>query len=190
MLIYISPKEIIMKKCLFKGGSINYFYPTSHTIHTKQFEDSKINIENKIPLYDVENIPGTDYYAIFQKFGGNGSNISFEEVCKRFKKIYENILICDENIVEGSFDAGLNSDVIWDTKEDIVYIKGMRNTRLFAIELLIECFTRLGEKRTSDMILRHIIAANDCEIIRKTCLSQDWLIQESEEELVNISRKK
>ena len=171
-----------MKKRLFTGGSIEYFYPTSHVIHSKEFDESRINIENLIPLYDVDNIKGTNYYCIYQRFGGNGSNTDLETVSKKFKNLMANIIIEDDGIVEGSFDEDLISDVIWDTKNDVVYIKGMRNTRLFAMELLIECFTRLGEKRTPDMILRHISAASDCEIIRKTCLSQDWLELEDLEE--------
>ena len=66
----------------------------------------------------------------------------------------------------------------------------MRNTRLMIMELYLESFTRLSEKRTEEMEQRHLLAAEDCELIRKTLLNPDWCHEEVETEERKYSVRK
>lgn len=178
-----------MKKHIFKEGNIKYFFPEIPHEEDKFFEASKERIINLYPLFDFDKLDNTDYYYIYKAFGGNETNLTKEEVEESIRNIlngnWDNVI--DENYLTlGIPDKSLESDIFWDTENDIIIARGRRNLRLVAIELFIR--TIPGEKRTPENEMKHISVATDCELIRKTCLSDEWFIQEALEETANNQR--
>lgn len=180
-----------MKKHVFKEGYLDYICTKLPSKYMKKLEDSKFNIEATYPEYDVARYLDTNYFMIFKARGANCNYISEEKATNNFTKFLNDNTVSDDILVLGSLDRNPDNTIIWDTFSDTIYVKGMRNTRLMIMELYLESFTRLSEKRTEEMEQRHLLAAEDCELIRKTLLNPDWCHEEAEtEERKHTVRKK
>lgn len=179
-----------MKKHIFKQGYLDYIYTQLPSKYMKKLEESKYNIEMTYPLYDIDRYEDTDYFMIYKACGANCDYMSKEEAADNFKKFLSGNNVSDDILIFGSLDGNIKNNIIWDTFTDTIYVCGMRNARLVAIELCIESFTRLGEQRTQEMEYRHLYAAEDCELIRKTMFNPDWCHEEIETEGIFIREKK
>lgn len=139
--------------------------------------ESLDRIVNLFPLFDFEEYENTNYYCIYKACGANGNYFTSEKAMDRTKNILNMGAICGE----------LDNDIVWDTVDDVIIVKGRRNLRLLAINLLMREFP--GEKKTPDNEMKHVLAADDCELIRKTCLDDDWMYAEYLEETEKQVRK-
>lgn len=179
-----------MERHFFKEGSLDEFFPKYDGIGDEFFEKSKQRIVFTLPLFDIERYKNTNYFYIYKACGASEKRFDKQEVEDAMKKLLNHDFSNVENEYTsfGIPDKDIESDIFWDTENDIIFVKGMKNARLVCIELLINGFTRLGQKRSEEMEAAHICAASDTEVIVKTALSDEWLNEEELEELDNIQR--
>ena len=163
-----------MSRWLFQPGNFESFF-TSKDINNQDqllFLKSKDYIVNNIYFYDIERLPGQDYFCIFQ----NNGFARQEDIIKNHSQlkgfIFENI----SNLV--STEEGTTATIIWEVYNHMIVVKGFENAKDLAKRLLLAELSKLDIHVTPEIETEYINKAKECPLINKTFFDTSSLLYE------------